>query len=598
MNRSTTLIIVMIIALGCSSGSSSKAEDTASGTDTSPETAPEDLGTDSAGEKDEPGNDGAEADLPPACPYDFNNLLPGPCQPGFDLELEKKAFNYDRQFHLFNAITFGVNTDVTIDLSATEDRAAIEEFLKSKKGWDFKGFAGKESIDTITTNHKVAGLYAGLGIVADAFRYATLRDQGYPQEEVDVARQQLKRALETLHIAQEITGVEGVIARGLGMKKWSENGGYEILPLFDGEGNPLPTVKNNGAWRGDNSGKHPDLIWEDSISRDMLIGWAAGMGAAWEVIKEDDSFDEAIKVRMKGNAKALAKALMVVRPSGYDLEVPDADGRTTLHGYLNEHNIDGTVYNKVIQNGFHAIMALGIVAAYAYVSEDQEVNDYLNEQLIKERDLPGICLNSMMLVDMGVGSNYSNYNMAFSGAWLAMRYVQDEAARATLRMAIKRELYDRPGKERQPSEIGYSYYDFVYSAAMANHSAWGPGTSAHDPDAVERGLKTLLDFAAPPYWDFGIVNCPDAVCDEENPKLENPNCVGIDGTEITLLGCVGRNGDLVADAPIPWKILGPSNFHWRSNPYKPNREGNGANLLPGVDFRTAYWIGRHVRLQQ
>lgn len=533
-------------------------------------------------------------DVTPRCPYTSAHLIPGPCQAGFDAALERKAFAHDRQFHLFNAVALGVNTDITVDLEQSEDRAKIEDFLKNHEGWDFEAFAGKKSDAMITTNHKVAGLYAGMGILADAFRYGTLRDQGYPAVEVNVARQQLLRAIETMHIAQEITGVEGVIARGLAKKVWGEHGGYDIVPLFDATGNPLPAEKNNGCWRADNSGKHPDLIWEDSISRDMLIGWAAAMAAVWEVIRDDGAFDAQVKERMKANARALAKALMVVRPSGYDMEVPDADGRTTLHGYLNEHNIDGKIYNDMVRNGFHAIMGLGIVAAYAYICEDPEVEAFLNDKLIAERDFPGICLNDMMLVDMGVGSNYSNYNMAFTGAWLVMRYVRDETARDTLRQAIKRELYARPGQDRQPSEIKYSLYDFVYAAAQGEHAAWRAADNKVDLDAVRRGVETLQDYAEAPYWDYAVINCPEALCDEENPDVANPDCIGLDGTPIKLLGCVGRNGDLVAAEPIPWRILGPSNYHWRSNPYIPNRDGNGSNLLPGVDFRAAYWMGRYV----
>jgi len=34
----------------------------------------------------------------------------------------------------------------------------------------------------------------------------------------------------------------------------------------------------------------------------------------------------------------------------------------------------------------------------------------------------------MKFVDMGVGSNYSNYNMAFGGAWLAYHFVKHPQA--------------------------------------------------------------------------------------------------------------------------------------------------------------------------
>ncbi|HOI11008.1 MAG TPA: hypothetical protein PK313_11085, partial [Myxococcota bacterium] len=77
--------------------------------------------------------------------------------------------------------------------------------------------------------------------------------------------------------------------------------------------------------------------------------------------------------------------------------------------------------------------------------------------------------------------------------------------------------------------------------------------------------------------------------------VDSSQCTALDGTELTVLGCVGRNCDLITLEPIPMRTLGPSNYHWRSNPYRPNREGSGAALLPAVDFRIAYWMGRHFR---
>ena len=77
--------------------------------------------------------------------------------------------------------------------------------------------------------------------------------------------------------------------------------------------------------------------------------------------------------------------------------------------------------------------------------------------------------------------------------------------------------------------------------------------------------------------------------------MEVSECSPEEGLNLNVLGCVGRNGDLIAEQPIPMRLLGPSNYHWRSNPYRPNREGNGSALLPSVDFRIAYWMGRWAR---
>ncbi len=542
--------------------------------------------------------------VPPACgntPIEWNGLIPGPGQDGFDADLEAKATRIERAHQIFVTAGLDVNKDISISLENADDRQSVTDFLTTGDSWDYQAFSGKSPLDVITTNHKVAGLYAGVGIAANAYRYGVLRNQGYPCEDVERARDFLLKSLDALHLAQEITGTPGVIARGFQRNDIPHNE-VVTVPLFDGEGNPLPEgAKNNGTWRDDQSGNYPNYSWEDSVSRDMYIGWVTAQAAAWEVIRDDEWIPDAYKTRLQADALLLAKELMKVRchdewaPDCYDLEIPDADGRITLHGWLNPQNFDGQFYIPGGENGFHAVMALGIVAAFAYVTEDPEVTTYL-DGLIGARQFPRIIAeHGWEFVDMGTKSNYSNYNMAFAGLWLCMRYLEDTDARKTVGGAIGPVFYDRPDQPRQAADIGYSYYDFIYAAGDADFSAWAPGTGQVDETAVARGIGTLKDYHDAPYWDFGVTLCPDAVCTEDEPAVDSPDCDPADDVHFTVLGCVGRNGDLITEQPVPMSLLGPSNYHWRSNPYVPNRNGEGSALLPSVDFRIAYWMGRWAR---
>jgi len=529
-------------------------------------------------------------------------LIPGPGQEGYDSDLEAKAVRIERAHQIFVTAGLDVNKDISIALANTEDRDTVAEFLSTSDSWDFEAFSGRTPLDVITTNHKVAGLYAGVGIAANAYRYGVLRNQGYPCEEVERARGYLLASLDALHLAQEITGTDGVIVRGFQRNDIPHND-VTTVPLFDGEGNPLPEgPKNNGTWRDDQSGNYPNYSWEDSVSRDMYIGWVTAQAAAWEVMKDDETIPQTYKDRLKADVLLLAKELMKVRcheewaPDCYDLEIPDADGRITLHGWINPQNFDGQFYIPGGENGFHAVMALGVVAAFAYITEDPEVLAYLNEDLIAAREFPRIIAeHGWEFVDMGIKSNYSNYNMAYAGLWLCMRYLEDMDARQTVGESIGPVFYDRPDQPRQAAEIGYSYYDFIYAAGDAGFHAWGHASCDVDETAVSSGLKTLNDYHDAPYWDHGVNLCPDAVCTPEEPEVASPDCDPADGVHFTVLGCVGRNGDLITGEPIPMSLLGPSNYHWRSNPYKPNRDGDGSALLPSVDFRIAYWMGRWAR---
>lgn len=519
--------------------------------------------------------------------YDWQALIPGPQEPGYDEMLEAKARRYDRGFAAIFTYGTGLNQEYSIPLADEASRQWVRRFFEEDDSFDFERFSGLRLGD-IGAWSKVAGGYAGPGVAADAFRYGVLREQKYSTAEIEAARLVLLRSLEGLHRVAAIPGVPGVIARGIARKDLPGDGqSVTTVPLFDGQGNPLPAEKNNGTWREDNSGLYPEFVWEDSCSRDMYIGWVVGMAGAWEVIREDAAIPQAAKDTLRQDARRILQELMKIRESGYDLEIIDADSRTTYHGYMNENNVD-RAYLPGARNGFYSLMALGCVAGLVFVSDDAEGREYLDGQLVAARDLPGICQENLMMVDMGVYSNYSNYNMAFDGAWLALRYLDNPAALDPLWDSLQNILYDRPGGERQPSEIAQSFFDLAYVAGRAGGGANRVPRQPPDEAALARGLGTLREFPDCPYWDTPRENCDEG-------EIASLHCVADDGTILELLGDVGRGEKLVAAQPVPMRVRPPSNYHWRSNPYEPNGGGDGARLLSGVDFRFAYWLGRWVR---
>jgi hypothetical protein len=117
-----------------------------------------------------------------------------------------------------------------------------------------------------------------------------------------VARRDVVRAIETLHVVTAVTGVPGRVARGVQRLVPEDPDDPPIpledlrepLPLFDDEGNPLPPEKNNGAPRADNSGgalPPGEWSWEDSCSRDQLVGWVAAMATLYDAAKDDFDID-------------------------------------------------------------------------------------------------------------------------------------------------------------------------------------------------------------------------------------------------------------------------------------------------------------------
>ncbi|MCB9520188.1 MAG: hypothetical protein H6699_04825 [Myxococcales bacterium] len=521
----------------------------------------------------------------PACgtATDWPGWIAAPGESGPGEALATTARRLERQYHAFNTFGVGANRELSVSVEDTESRELIEQFIRDTDEWDFEAWSGRSPGDVITSYSKVAGAYAGVGVASDSFRYLTMLREGAPCDDLERARAFLSEDLDALHMATAITGVEGVIARGFARS--SQPGTqYEPVPLFDESGSALPAEKNNGTWRADASGEYPDFMWEDSCSRDMLIGWAIGYAAIWEAIRDDDAFTDAQRQRLQADATAIARSLMTTQASGYDLEIRDADGRMTYHGILNEQSID-RAYVAGIKNGFNALMSLGIMAGLAFVSEQPDIEAYIYDTLIDERHFDVLVVREMNLLDLGFGSNFSMYNMATQGGWLAMRYLRDPQARAAARESVRTAIYDRGGS-RQPREQKQTFFDFTYLAAVTGESVFSPPEAPLEPTPLANGLETLSEWNTMPYWDFGHDNCDEA-------EVASGDCVGDDGTPIHVLGDMGRNGDIVAEAPVPMRIRPASNYWWRSNPYKPNGGGTGAGLYPGSDFRFVYWMGRY-----
>ncbi len=519
------------------------------------------------------------APTPPACgsgPVDRAALLPGPGASTHDAALAAKALDHDRVFAAFITHGTGLNTEVQVREAAA--RATLQAFVDGE-GWDLAAATGSTPEEVATLWTKVAGAYAGVGLAADAYRYGVLRDEGAACDDVGQARAQLVRGIEGLLRNVEITGTPGVITRGLSPTDPTAYGSLvEVVDLFDDQGNALPPDKTNGTWRADVGGDHPGYVWEDSCSRDMLVGWAAGFGALAEVIGADDSIPSDLRDRVADAARSIGLSLRTVQDSGYDLEIRDADGRMTYHGILHEESVD-RVYLAGAMNGMNAVMSLGITAALARASQDPEAATWIADQLLAERDLPGLIAEYVTVIDIGRGNNYSGHNMAFLGGYLVERHLCDPAARAAVGQGMKA-LYHRPDRDWQPIEQGQALYDLVAAKAALD----ADGTL--DEDAVSRMVSTLSAFPAAPYWDLGTAHC-------DADEIEAGACLAEDGTTmIPLADGPGRNDALVSSAPIPWSIRPPSNYHWRSNPYQVDRGGDGTTLLSAVDFRFVHWSAR------
>lgn len=519
----------------------------------------------------------------------WQSLVGGPGQTGHDPALAQKVARYDRLHEALVTRATGLAGTITLKPDASA-RQKLDAFLGAP--WaeddldptdDLAQYAGLDAFDLVTAWGKSTGMYAGSEVAADAFRYGVLRDRGGSCTDVARVRAMLLASLDALHAVTAIAGGKGSIARSVGRRDLPGDGQIALTPLADGAGNPLPPEKNNGTWRADASpdGAYPKLAWEDSCSRDMLFGWTFAMAATWEVVRADATVPQATKDRLRADAKGILDGLRKVRPSGKDLELWDPDGRRTYHGNLHETSIDR---QYILQNGVASMMALGEVAALAFVVDDAASKAYLAE-LTGPRALPQATTQSMSVIALGGdSSNHSAFNMLFMTAWLAERYLPDPSVRAVLEKPV-RDVY-APLFGESPATWGQSFFDLVAAHAAGKGAVGVPVSPATDSNALARAEATLRGFPEAPYYARTVENC-------DAGEIASGTCLLNDGTTVVKLSN-GKAG-LLADRALPMALRPPSNFFWRTSPFLVNGAGDPNVVYPGSDLRMAYWLGRWVR---
>jgi hypothetical protein len=227
-------------------------------------------------------------------------------------------------------------------------------------------------------------------------------------------------------------------------------------------------------------------------------------------------------------------------------------------------------------------MALGAVRVLATVSGDAEVAAFY-EQIAFDRGYGGMLPDADIVV-LGMLTDFSNVNMTHIALFNVLHFETDPdlIAAATAGM----EGLWAEGEVRGAWHYNSAWYNVLQAASRPVDDA-----------VIEGALDNLRGFRDPPYFNDEVVNC-----DED--EIPTGTCLAIDGE--TLIEIFGEwegdtfvptgmaSGDpLVATTFVPQHVRPPSNFEWRSSPYRLN--GGGTTLLnPGGDFRAAYWAGRYL----
>jgi hypothetical protein len=511
-------------------------------------------------------------------------LFAGPGSDGFDADLAALAQGFDRQFLAINAAPYGMSLDVYV---RPEHRDAMTTWLATGSGTttaDFEAQTGLAWTDAVYHVDEMGdlGMFGGVAAIADCYRYALVRDDpdALP-DDVTTARAAYERVLDALHAMHAMPGTAGGFVRGIARRDQPGMEGVITVPLADDAGDPLP-VDKEAVWRDDFSGEYPDYVWYDDTSKDQLDGYILALGAAWDVGHGDPAVDPALLAALSADAAELGHALMVPNPAtGLDLTLIDADGRPTTFGDLSASQLEDAVLDEP-RNPFNAAIALSTVKVLAEVSGDPELSAFF-DTIARDRGYSALIRDVGGIVYLGYLTNYSNVNMGYTAVASLLRFEDDPALRDDDEAALASLWAD--GTARAP----WHFEDAWFSVLQAVY--------ADDDEAAAGAADDLRGFAPAPAFEDAVENC-------DPEEIATGVCTGIDGvTRIELYGHFdgdvfvpgsSRNASPVATTYVPQPLRPPSNFEWRSDPYRVN--GGGSDLLdPRGDWRAAYWAGRYLR---
>ena len=519
--------------------------------------------------------------------------------PGLDAAIER----HERQFYHFNALPFGLSLD-TAAKSASE-LEAITAYLSDPGAGPPEAGLGAHPFTLLSTygEHGDLGMFAGVALAATAFRYRVLKRDGAPPDVLAEARARVVRAVESWHVCYEVTGGGGVVARGIRRVQPEDPSAPPIpgqvpalIPLFDGDGAPLPQPKDNGTYRADNSGGSlpaGQWVWKDSASKDQVVGQVFGMVALYDAIVDDPDIDPTLVERMQADALGLAQVLMTPReiselegPVGsgvYDLIIMDADGRPTYHHDLHPLSLEKFYLTSpsAQYNVFNVLMALGILQGLYHIAGDAELEAFLYEELMGARGYlelakvadPDAALDYVLI---GEHTNFSNVNMIATALWLGIHLQPDPEVAGVFRDYLEDRWWAREGESRAVKLCKQPFFHAVYMGLTDRGVAPELGLELAD---------LLAGFALGPYLNTPVTNCDAA-------ELAAGKCTAIDGkTVLTLVPGTVEGGNATATEALHPSIRPPSNFDARSDPFRVNG-GGGLRLNPGGDLLAAYWMAR------
>jgi len=470
------------------------------------------------------------------------------------LSLAAKAAKYDRLaevLHLHPAHKRVAH--VTLNPGFTEETATYEDVARWHTGEN-------------------DGLWTGLYIASQAFRYAVTREAQ--------ALANLRVLMEGMEKGMRVTGVSGLFTReyitpGIaGMSCPSSPSSY--VPSEDKKDNRWVKVDEDGTvviydpagerWvRTDHRvpAEYAGTCWLDNVSQDEYAGHMLALASVIQLVDDPEVRGKAAQLAEEVSVHLMENALTFV----------DWDGRITEHGAI----------------GVNPAFTLGFFVPGVVGSGREDLRDYYHACLLN-RDEGGpegvteqICqpfsyINllrplahlALYLGEGGCKSNWNGFAMSFCAMFSFLFCERDAELRTLAGDVLETELFYHQDHPREMSKQHNAAWTILY-ASMKNH---GPGSTGQDVAALQDAVCALRQF-------------PES---KSTPSLE----VG-EETFPTDPDCESRFDDryLTFD-PVPVYLRCPSTFTWWRNPYEHQScEEDPTHVKQPADYLLPYWMGRY-----
>ena len=419
------------------------------------------------------------------------------------------------------------------------------------------------------------GLWTGLYIASQAFRYAATKEQQ--------ALDNLELMLEGMRMGMEITGVPGLFTREYinpdisGMACPANNDSY--LPDVEKDDNRWVRVDTDGTilvWDGAAFERTSHVVpvefagycWLDNVSKDEYSGHMLALGAVWMLV--DDP-----------TVRGLAEGLLDRVGSHFldnGMVTVDWDGRITEHGRYWPLALDDWP-------GYNAILGLSYIQMAAAATGRPDLHDFYTDCLLQQNG-PNDCLphyltppvsyaDFLKLTGLYWGhdackANWNNFAMTFVGMFTLVWYERDAALRAQYQDILENTMFTHRGNVREMR----NQLNAAWSLIAASMKNTGPGSTGQDVEAVNGAICALRQFPesqAVPTLDVGEQDFPI-----------NPNCES------------RFAGEFLTFDPVPVYQRCPSTFIWWGNPYEHQHcTENLQSIRSPADYLLPYWMARY-----